>query len=214
VLEYYTDGKLKGTSNHRIIEDGKELFLKNHPEFKKVVEQMHVVDLEIDDETHSYKANERINHNTTSGGKALAFASSVRLRLKSMGQLKAKVNGVEQTIGIKTRCQVIKNRVGPPMRSAEFDIMFDSGINNMDGWLTVLKDYKLIRQGGAWYTYERKDGTELKFQAKDFADKVESDSVLKEELYNKICETLIMKYRSDNFSLDDIEVSDDPILED
>lgn len=151
---------------------------------------------------------------TTSGGKALAFHSSVRLRLKSMGQLKAKVNGVEQTIGIKTKCQVIKNRVGPPMRSAEFDIMFDSGINNYDGWLNVMKEYKLLKQGGAWYTYEKEDGDEIKFLAKDFEDKIKADPLLKEEIYTKICDTLIMSYRSENFSVDDIELSDDPIPED
>jgi recombination protein RecA len=151
---------------------------------------------------------------TTSGGKALAFHSSVRLRLKSMGQLKAKVNGVEQTIGIKTRCQVVKNRTGPPMRSAEFDIMFDSGINNTDGWLNVMKEYKLIKQGGAWYTYEKEDGEEVKFQAKDFANKLEEDPLLREEIYIKICDTLIMKYQSKNFSIDDIELSDEPIPED
>lgn len=151
---------------------------------------------------------------TTSGGKALAFHSSVRLRLKSIGQLKAKVNGVEQTIGIQTRCQVIKNRVGPPMRQAEFDIMFDSGINNTDGWLRVLKEYNLIRQGGAWYTYEMEDGSEIKFQAKDFQDKLEDVPEMKDQIYNKICETLIMKYKSDNFSIDDIEVSDEPVPED
>jgi len=151
---------------------------------------------------------------TTSGGKALAFHSSVRLRLKSLGQLKATVNGVEQTIGIKTRCQVVKNRCGPPMRSVEFDIMFDRGINNYDGWLNILKEYKLVRQGGAWYTYEKEDGTDLKFQAKDFSGKIESDPLLKEELYVKICDTLIMKYKSSNFSIDDIELSDEPIPED
>jgi len=151
---------------------------------------------------------------TTSGGKALAFHSSVRLRLKAMGQLKATVNGVEQTIGIKTKCQVIKNRVGPPMRSAEFDIMFDSGINNLDGWLNVMKAYKLIRQGGSWYTYEKTSGEELKFQAKDFSEKILNDPLLKEEIYTKICDTLIMQYSSENFSVDDIELSDDPIPED
>ena len=100
------------------------------------------------------------------------------------------------------------------MRSAEFDIMFDSGINNLDGWLNVMKAYKLLRQGGAWYTYEKEDGDEIKFQAKDFSDKLAFDPLLKEEIYTKICNTLIMQYRSENFSVDDIELSDEPIPED
>lgn len=151
---------------------------------------------------------------STSGGKALAFASSVRLRLKSIGQLKAKVNGIEQTIGMKTRCQVIKNRIGPPMRSAEFNILFDSGINRYDGWLEVMKDYNMIKQGGAWYTYKTEQGDEIKFQSKDFEDKIVNDKSLIDEVYNKICDTLIMKYKSENFGLDDMSIDDEPIPED
>ena len=65
---------------------------------------------------------------TTSGGKAIAFHSSVRLRLKSIGQIKLKDDsGREEVFGIKTRAQVIKNRMGPPLRSVDYDINFDSG---------------------------------------------------------------------------------------
>ena len=68
---------------------------------------------------------------TTSGGKAIAFHASCRLRLKQMGKLKSKVGGVDQVVGIKTRAQVIKNRMGPPLRSVDYDIYFDRGIDNM-----------------------------------------------------------------------------------
>ena len=83
---------------------------------------------------------------TTSGGKAIAFHASCRLRLKAAGQIKAKVNGQDQVVGIKTKAQVVKNRMGPPLRTAEFDIYFDSGIDDFGGWLRVLKDYKLVSQ--------------------------------------------------------------------
>jgi len=66
---------------------------------------------------------------TTAGGKALPFHSSVRLRLKSLGQIKGKVNGVEQVVGIKTKVTIVKNRMGPPHRSINYDIYFDSGID-------------------------------------------------------------------------------------
>lgn len=134
----------------------------------------------------------------TSGGKALGFHSSVRLRIKSMGKLTAKVNGVDTVVGMKTQVQVIKNRMGPPHKVINYEIYFDSGIDNIGGWLNMLKTYKIVTQSGAWYSYtpEGKDPKtdKISFQAKDFEEKILSDDVLKEELYDKICEKYIMKY--------------------
>lgn len=151
---------------------------------------------------------------TTSGGKAIAFHSSVRLRLKSIGQIKAKLDGVQQVIGIKTRVQVIKNRLGPPLKSIDYDIYFDSGIDNYGGWLTILKDYKLISQAGAWYTYTRESGEEVKFQSKDFASKLIEDPDLKDEIYKKICDAYIVNYKAnEDFGIDDIEVDSEFVNE-
>ena len=81
---------------------------------------------------------------TTSGGKAIQFHASCRLRLKAAGQIKAKIMGKEQVIGIKTKCKVVKNRMGPPLREAEFNIYFESGIDDTGSWLQVMKDYELV----------------------------------------------------------------------
>lgn len=81
VMEYYTDGILNGTSEHRIIEDDIEVSLKNHSEFKKINKQMEVVDVSVK-ETENYFANGRLNHNTTPGGNAVKFAASVRIKLQ------------------------------------------------------------------------------------------------------------------------------------
>lgn len=86
----------------------------------------------------------------TSGGKAIGFHSSVRVRLKSLGQIKIKVNGVDQIIGIKTRAIVQKNRLGPPLKSVDYDIYFESGIDNYGSWLETLKTYKLASSGSTW----------------------------------------------------------------
>ena len=80
---------------------------------------------------------------TTSGGKALGFHSSCRLRMKKMGQLKSKVGGIDQVVGIKTRVSVIKNRMGPPLRVVDFNIYFDRGIDKYGSWLSLMKTYKL-----------------------------------------------------------------------
>jgi recombination protein RecA len=151
---------------------------------------------------------------TTSGGKAIPFHSSVRLRLKSIGQIKMKRDGVDQIIGIKTRAQVIKNRMGPPLKSIDYDIYFESGIDDYGGWLNVMKDYKIVTQAGAWYTFKRADGVEIKFQSKDFEKRIEDDPSLKQEIYDMICESYILRYQpGHDIGIDDIEIDDEFVSE-
>ncbi len=147
---------------------------------------------------------------TTSGGKAIPFHSSVRLRLKSVGQIKVKKDGVDQTVGIKTRCQVIKNRMGPPLKTIDYDIYFESGIDNFGGWLNVMKQFKLVSTAGAWYTYTKADGKDVKFLSKDFQGKLEADPELKDEIYNAICDAYILTYKpGDNIGIDDVEIDEE-----
>jgi len=149
---------------------------------------------------------------TTSGGKALQFHASCRLRLKAAGQIKAKVNGKEQVIGIKTKCVVVKNRMGPPLRTAEFNIFFESGVDDIGGWLQVLKDYKLVTVSGAWYTYtDPETNEEIKFQSKDFESRVLKDDVNKKRIYKMICDALVMNYKADEFGIDDIVIGNDDV---
>jgi recombination protein RecA len=133
---------------------------------------------------------------TTSGGKAIAFHSSVRLRLKGIGSIKIKEGGKDRVAGIKVRAQVIKNRMGPPLRAADFDILFDRGIDNYGSWLGVLKDNNMVKQGGAWYNYiDTESGEDIKFQAKDFAKLMEDRDDIRSQIYAKICEISVVKYR-------------------
>jgi recombination protein RecA len=101
-------------------------------------------------------------------------------------------------IGVNVKAVVVKNRLGPPHRVAEFDIYFDRGIDDFGSWLDVLKDNGLVKQSGAWYTMvDETTGEEVKFQSKDFPKFLESNVTRKEAVYNKICDALIMKYRSE-----------------
>jgi recombination protein RecA len=144
---------------------------------------------------------------TTSGGKALAFHASVRLRLKSIGSIKAKVNGQDRVIGIKVRAQVIKNRMGPPLRAADFDIFFDSGIDNYGSWLGVMKENSLVKQAGAWYTYvDTETGEEIKFQSKDFVSIMTERDDIREQIYKKICEQTILQYKKEGVDIDSLEI--------
>jgi|TARA_R110002096_G_scaffold42145_2_gene113897 recombination protein RecA len=149
---------------------------------------------------------------TTSGGKAIGFHASCRLRLKAAGQIKVKVNGKDQVIGIKTKAQVVKNRMGPPLRTAEFNILFDSGIDDYGSWLQMMKDAKLVAQAGAWYTYtDETTGEIIKFQSKEFETKVLNDPERKDRLYNQICDSMIMDYKTDAIGIDDIEIGNDDV---
>ena len=144
---------------------------------------------------------------TTSGGKALAFHASVRLRLKNMGQIKQKVAGKDKVVGMKVRCQVIKNRMGPPLRAADFEIYFDRGIDNYGSWLSVMKENKLVKQGGAWYEYvDTETGEVFKFQSKDFIPLMDENDELREQIYKKICEETILQYKSNTLDIDAMEV--------
>ena len=144
---------------------------------------------------------------TTSGGKALAFHASVRLRLKNVGQIKTKIGGQDKVVGISVRAQVVKNRLGPPLRSADFEIYFDRGIDNYGSWLTVLKDNKLVKQGGAWYEYVDTDtGEVVKFQSKDFIIMMQQKPELRDQIYKKICETTILQYKKDTYDIEAMEV--------
>ena len=154
---------------------------------------------------------------TTSGGKALPFHASVRIRLKNAGQIKD--GSKKNTIGIKIKAQVIKNRLGPPMRVAEFPLYFDTGIDDYGSWLTVMKDHKIVKSGGAWYTLTNVDIEtgelikEHKFQSKDYAELMDSNPELKQFCYDRICEACILKYDSKELGIDDVTETDEVVDE-
>ena len=150
---------------------------------------------------------------TTSGGKALPFHASTRIRFKNMGQIK---DSKKNTIGIKIKGQVIKNRLGPPMRTAEFPLYFDTGIDDYGSWLTVMKDHKIVKVGGAWYTLQHVDIEtgelikEHKFQSKEFGEKL-SDPDFKSYVYDQICEKVILKYDIKDLGIDDVIETDEVV---
>jgi recombination protein RecA len=129
-----------------------------------------------------------------SGGKSLAYHCSVRVRLNNTGKLK---KGTD-IIGNECKAVVVKNRMGPPQRQANFEIYYDSGIADYSSWIKVMKENNLVKQGGAYYTYKKDDGEEWKFQSKDFVSTMDKDANLKEEIYLKICDKIIMKYKDPN----------------
>ena len=142
---------------------------------------------------------------TTSGGKALPFHASTRIRLKNMGQIKDTAKNV---LGMKCRAQIVKNRLGPPLRHADYDMYFDRGIDNYGGWLTVMKEHKLVKSGGAWYTLVDQNGDEHKFMSKDWEELITKNDELREYVYQLICDKVILKYK-EKLGIDDVEFTDE-----
>lgn len=132
---------------------------------------------------------------TTSGGKGLAFHASTRIRLTVVDKLKDANKNIE---GVLVKANVIKNRLGPPHRTAEFEIYFNRGIDDLNSWLSIMKDNKIVKQAGAWYVYvDPTTGEEIKFQSKEFAKFLEEDAERKARIYEEICNSLIMKYQTE-----------------
>jgi recombination protein RecA len=123
------------------------------------------------------------NPETTTGGNALKFYASIRLDIRKYGLLK---DG-EEVYGVQTRVKCIKNKVAPPFKKAEFDIVFGKGISKPGEVLTWAVDLGLIKKSGSWYSYGT---TKLGQGAEGVRQLLEENPDLLKELEAKILDLL------------------------
>ncbi|MEN8239331.1 MAG: recombinase RecA [Actinomycetota bacterium] len=146
--------------------------MKLHPvpihdiQVKPPTKSMRKFDIEVEGH-HNYLVDGVMVHNspeTTPGGRALKFYSSVRLDIRRIETIKV---GTE-SIGNKVRVKVVKNKVAPPFRMAEFDITFGEGISREGSLIDVAVEHGIVRKAGAWYTYDGDQLGQGREKAKDY----------------------------------------------
>ncbi|MDI9582235.1 MAG: recombinase RecA, partial [Thermobispora sp.] len=133
------------------------------------------------------------NPETTTGGKALKFYASIRLDVRRIETLK---DGTEP-IGNRTRVKVVKNKLAPPFRQADFDILYGVGISREGGLLDMGVEQGIVRKAGAWYTYEGEQLGQGKENARNF---LRNNPDIADEIEKKIKEKLGIGPRLDTSS--------------
>ena len=106
------------------------------------------------------------NPETTTGGNALKFYASVRVDIRRIGQIKQG----EEIIGNRTRVKVVKNKIAPPFRQAEFDIMYNQGISKSGDVLDLAVENGIVEKSGAWYAYDNEKIGQGRESAKQYLD--------------------------------------------
>jgi recombination protein RecA len=126
------------------------------------------------------------NPETTTGGNALKFYSSVRLDIRRIGTIK----NATEVIGSRTKVKVVKNKVAPPFREAEFDILYGTGISKEGELVDIASEQNIIEKLGAWYSY---NGERIGQGRENARDLLKANPKLADEIELKVREKLAAK---------------------
>lgn len=150
------------------------------------------------------------NPEVTTGGIALKFYSSVRLDIRRGEQIK---NG-EEVIGNRTKVKVVKNKVAPPFKRVEFDIMYGTGISKIGALLDTAYDLKIVDRAGAWYSYEGEKLGQGRENSKQF---LEENQDIRQEIETRVRQAMTQlgsssegedSYVEDVVDVDDVDTFD------
>jgi recombination protein RecA len=108
------------------------------------------------------------NPETTTGGNALKFYSSVRMEIRNIGKIESGTGDQKQIAGNRVRVKVVKNKIAPPFKTAEFDIMYNKGISYEGDLIDLSSKYEITRKAGAFYSYKDLKLGQGRENAKDF----------------------------------------------
>ena len=152
------------------------------------------------------------NPETTTGGNALKFYASVRLDIRRIGAIKEG----EDYIGSRTKVKVVKNKVAAPFQSAEFDIMYGTGISNSGDVLDLAVNEKIVDKAGAWFSYNGEKIGQGRENSKKF---LENNPAMIEEMKLKVIESFKLKTKtgsteSDAKDEDEVDLETGEIIED
>ena len=135
------------------------------------------------------------NPETTTGGNALKFYASVRLDIRRVGSIKKN----EEVIGSETKVKVVKNKVAPPFRQADFDILYGEGISREGEILDLGSQHNVVEKSGAWYSYSGERIGQGKDNAREF---LRANPAMAFEIENKIRDALGINARPEGAATD------------
>lgn len=145
------------------------------------------------------------NPEVTTGGRALKFYSSMRLDVRRVETIKTG----DQMIGNRTRVKIVKNKVAPPFKQAEFDIMYGRGISREGDVLDCAVEHKLVEKAGAWYSYA---GNRIGQGRENVKTYMGGHPEILEELYGKLKETIKPKKKDEASETEELKVDEDGVI--
>ena len=144
------------------------------------------------------------NPETTTGGRALKFFSSVRLEVRRIETIKQG----DKMIGSRTRVKVVKNKVAPPFKQVEFDIMYGTGISKMGDLLEVATGIDVVKKSGAWYSYKDSKIGQGRDNSKAF---LEENEDIANEIEAKVREYYGLDFDSENISIEEAKMGEEQL---